>query len=714
MLKLSIKSKLQIMLLVASLGSILVVGYISWNKARSILSDRIFEQLTSVRASKTYQIESYLALLRNQIETLCENRMVVEAMQEFDQEYDFLSTTSISLDQSQQVQDYYEREFMPRLAKNIDGTPVYETYRPLAPESLYLQYQYIASNPNPVGKKDELISADDDSKYSQVHQRHHELFRNLIKRYGYYDLFLVDYETGDIVYSVYKETDYATSLYTGPYRSSNLAQIVEKVRDNPDRGAIQLIDFEFYRPSYNAPAAFIAGPIYDGDRRVGILAIQLPADEIDRVLTEDRSWKKNGLGDTGETYLVGKDLYLRSVSRQFLENSDSYLQNLSQRGVDRQTVNLIKSLETPILLQSIETEAVEEAIMGQTGTQIVEGFLGKKVLSSYAPLDIDGVDWGIVTEISLAEAYQPINSLESYLLLSTVVLILLMTLFATLAARSFTRPIDLMVKHLGNVDVDSMDGLHIDSQDELRELAEILNTIGKRVRTLTKALEKQNHERKELLSNILPATAVDRWERGEQISDRAQVTIIVIEVGGLEQAASRNVGEVTTGFNELVVGLDNRGEQIDVERLNCFGESYIAVCGLSRPRLDRIKRGVDFANDALNLVKEINLKYNLSLNLRIGIDTGQITAAIIGEQKFRYDIWGKPVNVATQLAQHTEVNTICVTKAVCDRLEDLFAFESDSAVTLSDKSTIPTWVLGKTGLKDLIGEVTSGLNFDED
>lgn len=87
-IKLSIKSKLQIMLLSASLGSILVVGYLSWSKSRNILTERIFSQLTSVRASKAYQIESYFNLLRNQIETLCENRMVVEAMTEFDTEFD--------------------------------------------------------------------------------------------------------------------------------------------------------------------------------------------------------------------------------------------------------------------------------------------------------------------------------------------------------------------------------------------------------------------------------------------------------------------------------------------------------------------------------------------------------------------------------------------------------------------------------------------------
>lgn len=713
-IKLSIKSKLQIMLLIVSLGSILVVGYLSWNKANEILTERIFSELTVVRTSKAYQIESYLNLFRKQIETLCENKMVVEAMREFDTEFERLEQASIPLDSQKEIESYYNQEFLPRLAKNIDGTPVYETYSPSQPQSLYLQYHYIANNSHPVGQKDKLARAEDNSKYSEIHERYHYLFRNLIKRFGYYDLFLIDAETGDIVYSVYKETDYSTSLYSGPYRNSNLAKIAKQVRDNPDRGAIQLIDFEFYRPSYNAPAAFIAGPIYDGTRRVGILAVQLPIDEINLLLTENQHWQEDGLGETGETYLVGKDLRLRSISRLFLENPAKYLEVLRQNRIRDRIISLIEQLKTPVLLQPIETIAAQEAIAGRTGTQIIEGYGGNKVLSSYAPLDLDGVNWGIVSEISLSEAYAPLDNLQRYLLLAIIILILLVTLFAAITAQRFTQPIDLMIKRLQNLSTDEIADLELTSNDEFSELAQILNTIKQRVSVLTKTISEKEREKETLLLNVMPASIVKRWQKGEQILDRAQVTVIAIRLEGLEKAEQKSATTVARAFNELITLLDSNGEQADIERLNSFGESYIAACGLTKPRLDRIKRGVDFANNALNLVKEINRKYNLSLNLRIGIDVGLVTAALIGEQKFRYNTWGEPVNIATQLAQRAEVNTIRVTKAVRDRVKDLFSFESDNSITLLDKRSIPTWVLGKTGMSDLIGEITSGIDFDED
>lgn len=706
------------MLLIASLGSILIVGYLSWSKSREILTERIFSQLTSVRAAKAYQIESYFNTLRNQMETFCENPMVVEGMTEFNREFDLLAQRSITSTWDRAIETYYNREFIPRLAKNIEGTPVFETYRPTSTESRYLQYQYIVNNPHPVGKKDDLEIAKDDSGYSKVHGRYHSLFRNLIKRFGYYDLFLIDAETGDVVYSVYKETDFATNLYKGTYQNTNLAQVVKLVRDNPDRGAIQVVDFQFYRPSYNAPAAFIAGPIYDGTRRVGILAVQLPVDEINRVLASDRNWKQDGLGDSGETYLVGDDLRLRSAARLQIENPTAYLDVLRQNRVRSEIVRLIEQMKTSLLLHPIETDAARESVAGKSGTQIIKGYRGSEVLSSYAPLNIRGVNWGIVSEMALFEAYAPINSLQNYLLLSTIIMILLVTLLATIAAGRFMQPIDFIVQRSRNAEAGNLsEELEITSQNELSELTQIFNSMARQMSQKTMAIIQKEQENENLLLNILPRPAMERWRQGEtRIIDRSQhVTVIAIQIVDLEKATDRHGTQtVVDSFNEWVTLLDDKADRVDIERLNCFGDRYIAACGLTKPRMDHVKRSVDFAQEALNLVKQVNQKYNLNFSLRIGIHTGSVTAALIGQRKFQYDLWGEPVSIANQLAQQTEANTIRVTQAICDRVQDLFPFESDRIVSLEDKRNLPTWVLGKTGMRDLIGEITFGLDFDDD
>jgi len=407
--QLSIKAKLQILLLMISLSSILVVSYLAWERSRNNLRDTIFNQLTSVRSSKTYQIESYFELLENHIQTLAEAPMVVESMQQFQQAHQSLNFKSNtenvensensenkSVEAQQKtwlasLETYYTEEYFPRLKKGVKGEPSFTVYKPTTLTGLYLQYHYIANNPNPVGEKDKLLNAGDRSQYSQVHSKYQPLFRNLIQEFGYYDLFLIDPNTLEIIYSVYKEADYATSLQDGPYRKSNLAAVVEAVQDTPEQGAVQIVDFKRYYPSYGAPASFFAAPIYDGSQLIGILAIQLPIDEINNVLTQKQNWENEGLGESGETYLVGEDKLMRSASRFLLEDKSGYMSALRDIGTPERTLKLIDAYDTSILLQKVDTEGVRTALRGQSGTKIIQDYRNVPVLSSYAPVKIPGL-----------------------------------------------------------------------------------------------------------------------------------------------------------------------------------------------------------------------------------------------------------------------------------------------------------------------------------
>ena len=714
------------MLLVASLGSILVVGYLSWSKARETLTERIFSQLTSIRTSKAYQIESYFQTLRNHIETLCEDRMVVEAMSEFNQAFKRLDRKYIPTDWDREIAAYYNNEFLPRLAKNITGKPVFATYRPRSPASRYLQYHYIANNPNPVGKKDELQKARDGSKYSKIHNRYHSIFRNLIKKFGYYDLFLIDSKTGNIVYSVYKETDFGTSLDKRPLITSNLAEVVKQVRANPDRGAIQIVDFGFYRPSYNAPAAFVAGSIYDGDEEVGILAIQLPVDEVNNVLTGNRNWKQDGLGDTGETYLVGSDLLMRSLARPLQEDKKGFLNTIRGNDIKSRTSKQIEQLNTSILLKKVPTTPAREAISGKSGTQRAQNYLEHPTLSSYSPVNIPGVEWGIIAEMDLTEAYQPINELQYYLLVSTIILVLLVLFYAVIAAQRFIKSINTLVESCSKIEAGELDTQVVfNTEDEFKEIARAFNGLVNKLRTSNKLLEQKTQENEALLLNILPQSVVSRFKKGNRhigvtplcfsfANRHSQVTIVYIRIAGLIKIASEEIVEETANFfNELINILDEAGEKHQCERLSIFGDCYIACCGLTKARLDNVNRGVEFALEALEEIKRFNRKYNTSLSVHIGVNTGAVMAAVVGKQKFQYQVWGETIEIASRLQKNAQPNTIRVTQAVYERVSELHAFVKGSMI-FQDGPKLPTWELGKSGLQDLISDLTTDLDFDDD
>ncbi len=140
-----------------------------------------------------------------------------------------------------------------------------------------------------------------DPGYMLTHNRFHALLSNYEKEYGYYDLFLIS-KNGNIVYTAEKEADFGQGLASKSWH-------LKKVWQGAKNGEETLGDFEKYKPSNDAPACFIAAPIKEGANIIGILALQIPLDSINKIMQE-----RSGLGESGETYLVGKDKLMRSDS----------------------------------------------------------------------------------------------------------------------------------------------------------------------------------------------------------------------------------------------------------------------------------------------------------------------------------------------------------------------------------------------------------------
>jgi class 3 adenylate cyclase len=707
---LSIKSKLIVMLLTVSSSSIMVTAYLGYQSGKSNLTDRVFNQLTSVRASKAYQIESYFKTIRNHLQTLSDDPTVESAISEFTKAHRDLETLSLSADNSAKINAYYQNEFLPKLAKTEQGSPVLNSFLPESNASKYLQYHYIATNPHPISKKHLLNKANDGSEYSRIHERYHPIFRNIIEKFGYYDMFLIDPQ-GTVVYTVYKETDFSTNYVTGAYNDSNLARLVAMVQRSKQKDYTSIIDFESYAPSYGAPAAFIAAPIFNQSKLVGVIAIQLPADEINNVMTGNRKWENDGLGKSGETYLVGQDYLMRSVSRFLVETPTEYLQTLTAVGTSKETLNRISQYQTSILEQKVRTEAAEAAIAGKQGIKVIRDYRDVSVLSSYAPLQIEGLKWGILSEINLAEAYAPIYDFERQLLISATLLMLLVVLLAMAMASLFVKPIHQLIESARKVAAGELDAIAVsENQDEFGELAESFNLMVASLHEQTVLVEAKNRENEQLLLSIFPAAIAKRLKQGEKnIAESASnVTVLFSDLTGFSKLSdSLTAYETVSILNDLVTSFDETADRYGMEKIKTIGDSYMAVCGLSVPYLDHDKRAIDFALEMQAIVRRFSQERGFQLNISLGINSGDIVAGIVGRNKFIYDVWGDTINIASALKSACPEGAILVSHDIYNRLCDLYEFVP--LVPLTDKSEdrqnlLNAWQL-KSTVKTIIKNV---------
>lgn len=449
----SIRVKLLASLLSSGLLSIAIIAWQGYRSGREALEKSSFGQLTAIRETKARQIESYFDGIANQVLTFSADFTVVDAMRAFRSAFHDLE--NLPADEfagyEGDLHNHYLENYLARLNVNRDQPLDISHYWPADPETIYLQYYYISANPNGSSDKEYLDQAEDGSDYSRVHAKYHPALRDYLKTFGYFDIYLVDHETGHIVYSVSKSMDFATSLISGPYKDTNFAKVFQEAAEDGEDDFVMLGDFEPYDPAFAVPAAFIGSPILDGDEMLGVLIFQVPVDEINSIMTGDGDWVLDGLGQTGQTYLVGSDFKMRSMARGLIEDKDAYLKVLRDIGTDSETVDKIDKQGSTLLLQTIRTTASEDALRGNSNAAIVDDFRGVPVLSSYTQLDLEDVNWVMLSEIDVDEAFAPIMELARSILVWGLVIVVALIIYALLFTSSITRPLSRMTQIAANI-----------------------------------------------------------------------------------------------------------------------------------------------------------------------------------------------------------------------------------------------------------------------
>ncbi len=507
-----IGTRLMLWFFVIAFISTSVIGYLSYSEGKDSLETESFNRLTAVREMKANQIEDYFTSINDQVLTFSSNPTIIQAMHDFSHGFKHvhsdLQISSGKLDQiDHRIIAYYKNEYLSRLNKNTTKTVQLDDDLSLNKNTRILQDLYISNNPMAVGSKHLLDAADDSSDYSSFHRKYHPYIREYLEKFGYYDIFLIDSETGNIVYSVFKEVDFATSVSNGPFRHSNIARVFEEARQAKENQFVCIQDYEPYHPSYNAHAAFIASPIFDGDNQIGVLVFQLPIDRINDIMTNKENWANVGLGESGETYIVGSDYTLRNQSRFLIEDKEEYFKLIKDIGTPEETIQKIKNFNSSIGLQKVETKGTKAALNGKSNTEIFEDYRGVPVLSSYKPLEIKGLNWVIMSEIDEEEAFSHINKLRSTLLFVFGGIVLLIILTSFWVARRITKPLKHLTGGAKQLAKGNMDAkIEVNGKDEIGVLAlsfkkmqiSIKNLFGE-LQDINQNLEKKVAERTEEL-----------------------------------------------------------------------------------------------------------------------------------------------------------------------------------------------------------------------
>ena len=679
----SVATRLSLVVVLVALVSLVSASVVGLWRGGELADEVLRSRVTSISAARADEVERYMEDLQRAVIGQAISPSTATAINDFAEAYRELQGVEPSAENAVAVDDYYRDTVAPELSA-VRGRPVSPaSLVPSDPAAVHLQANYVVGSDDDQGL---LEDAGDGSRWSAVHRTLQQSFDEFAIQTGVEDFYLIEPLNKVVVYSTAKDIDFAESLVTGPQSGGALAALIKSFGPRPEPGAAVIQDFATYAPAGDAPSAFVASPVIVDGALAGFVAIRVNGDQLSSITTNNGSWDE--LGDSGETYVIGGDDLMRSDSRSFLEDETSYLATVSE--LESATPDQIRSMEnfaTTVIFQPVDVRRGSAAADEEPALTDTTNYLGTAVLQSQRALDIDDLDWTLLTEIGREEIEQPVADFARNLLIAIALFLVAITFVAVRWSDRVLEPLRIISDRLREVratgDVEAGRSAAVIPERSATEFVQLAGDVDTMLNTLAArnaAATERASERRRLLHRVLPPQAARRAEAGESdvIDQVAHASVAVLVIRGLgELMHTGSTEDARLLLDRFVEEVDAMARQRGLERIRLTGDAYFAACGTVRPHIDHAARAVQFALDVHDLVLDLRYDEHGQVQLGAAVDSGPVTVGLTGGAGLVFDAWGATVQRAADMARRAGPDGVVVSAAVRSQLPSSFLVEGE-------------------------------------
>ncbi|AXH15958.1 hypothetical protein CP985_06310 [Malaciobacter mytili LMG 24559] len=570
----TIKTKITLI----SIFSLVILGiciiFLSISKSTDALLQAEYNKLTTLNVTKNEEIRHYFESLESLLISLSNSKITQDAFLGFEEGF-YKLEEEVNIDINM-VEKNLKGDFQSNYINSVNySVPNSEQrkeikeYIPTLNSAKIAQYIFISNNKEKLGEKNNLIYDEKfSSTYMDNHKAYHPTFDKFLKEFSLYDIFMVDLK-GNLIYTDFKEKDFATNLKEGVYSNTGLGKVYKKALSlNNEELAFE--DFMPYEPSYNSSASFIATPIYINNEKKGVLIFQMPVNKINKIMGLDGKFEESGLGKSGEVYLVGQDYKMRNNSR-FIKDIEN---------------KVVQELNSTIGVWKIESDATKKALKEFTkdeiGKEIIIDYRGIEVLSVFSKINIfNTTSWAIVSEIDKQEAFTPaynLRNLISLISLAIIIVVVFVILFfinkiIVSPLKSFQEGLLAFFKYL-NKQSDEVKSLEIKSNDEIGIMSSVVND---NINIIKIAIEKEKALIEDASKVISIVNSGDLKSRITLNSDNKGLNELKELINQMLNNLEGNIGSILEVLNEY----SNYNYLNSVDKKNLKGEIEELIDGIN-------------------------------------------------------------------------------------------------------------------------------------
>lgn len=682
-------------------------GWLALKQARQSVEYSVHQQFQAVAAGRQASLEQRYQSDSDLLLSLANSRLTQEAVYGFVRPYVSYRYEVVTppLDELRQnMLQWYQQQYQPWYRQQSNGAqaPVVQWVEQMKLETLLLQQYYLRDNPYAVAELAQLTDRSDASIYGQQHRMYQPSYREVVERYGFDDLMLVDAQSLDVIYSVRKTPVFATSLRNGPFADSALASLAARMQQQP--AGVMLSGFSEFAGYAEQPTLFMGVPVYhpvhSPERAVGFLIAQIPAQIYTDIMTGTQQWDAIGLGQTGEAYLVDQGGLLLTELRPMMQRDTDLLATMAAQG--RDTSRMARLERTAGILQLTELAAVQHALQGQRGIGLVEDYLGQLQLMSWQPMQLDQQRFALITQQQPAESFGAMAQLTRNIWLSVLLAVLILGVLSALIVSFWARYLAEPLAKLSQMILHSAKERDLQQrftelrQDETGDISRALNQLFSNFADLIAQLkDSASHTASSATENV----QISLESKQQASQQRAELEDLQRQSEQMMQALASMTQQMMHAAEQAQQSDEQAGQgATEVAQMSQQMQALATQVAMSGSNMQDLQQAADAIVSVLDTIKGVAEQTNL-LALNAAIE-----AARAGEH-------GRGFAVVADEVRRLSANTQEATAEIQQMIDRLRRTVTEAAEALSqEQQSAEACMVGAAAAEQSLHQIRAGIS----